>query len=180
MNKKKTKKIAFCGILASLSLVLMFSTTFVPIASFAIPALSGCVLIAVVTETNVKWGFGVYAVVAVLSILIVPDREAALFYIAFAGYYPVLYAVLGRIKNKKLRMLAKLAVFNAAMAVQAFISIKVLNIPVEEAAIFGKYTIIIMLAVLNAVFIVYDRSMDGLIVWYINVIRPKVRGVFKI
>lgn len=180
MDKKKTKKIAFCGIIASLSIVLMFSTGLFPIASYAIPSIAGCMLIAVVIEAGLKWGFAVYAVTAVLSTFIVPDKDAMLFYISFAGYYPVLYAVLSRIANKKLRVIAKLAVFNAAMIIQACISIYIFKLPIEELMELGKYGIVIALVVLNAVFIIYDRSLDGLIVWYLKIIRPKVKRIFKI
>ena len=81
-------KVAFCGIVAALSAVLMFLTGLVPVATLAIPAIAGCLLIPVVVESGLSWGFGVYAVCSVLSFLLAADREAALFYVLFFGYYP--------------------------------------------------------------------------------------------
>lgn len=50
--------------------------------------------IAIVAETNVRYGFAVYCVVSVLADFADTDREAILFYILFFGYYPTLYGLL--------------------------------------------------------------------------------------
>lgn len=114
--RSKAAKVALCGVVSALSVVLMLMTGIVPIATIALPALAGCLTIAIVAETNVRYGFAVYCVVSVLAILLTPDREAILFYILFFGYYPTLYGLLMRIKRKPLRVLAKFGVFNLAMA----------------------------------------------------------------
>lgn len=89
-------KVAFCGVMAALSLVVMLLAGVVPVATIALPAVAGCLLIPVVVEAGLAWGFGVYGVCSVLAFLLVPDREAFLFYALFFGYYPVLYAPLGQ------------------------------------------------------------------------------------
>ncbi len=65
---ENSMKVAFCGIVAALSAVLMFLTGLVPVATLAIPAIAGCLLIPVVVESGLSWGFGVYAVCSVLLI----------------------------------------------------------------------------------------------------------------
>lgn len=107
--RSKAAKVALCGVVSALSVVLMLMTGIVPVATIALPALAGCLTIAIVAETNVRYGFAVYCVVSVLAILLTPDREAILFYILFFGYYPTLYGLLMRIKRKPLRVLAKSA-----------------------------------------------------------------------
>ena len=114
--RSKAAKVALCGVVSAFSVVLMLMTGIVPIATIALPALAGCLTIAIVAETNVRYGFAVYCVVSVLAILLTPDREAILFYILFFGYYPTLYGLLMRIKRKPLRVLAKFGVFNLAGA----------------------------------------------------------------
>ena len=89
---KNSMKVAFCGVMAALSLVVMLLAGVVPVATVALPAVAGCLLIPVVVEAGLAWGFGVYGVCSVLAFLLVPDREAFLFYALFFGYYPVLYA----------------------------------------------------------------------------------------
>ena len=127
--RSKAAKVALCGVVSALSVVLMLMTGIVPIATIALPALAGCLTIAIVAETNVRYGFAVYCVVSVLAILLTPDREAILFYILFFGYYPTLYGLLMRIKRKPLRVLAKFGVFNLAMALETALAVWVLVHP---------------------------------------------------
>lgn len=176
---KNTSRIALCGVIAALDVVVLFLTGLIPTATVALPALAGYFLIAVVAETSVRYGFAVYAVVAVLSLLLVPDREAALLYIVFFGYYPALYGVLGRIGNRVLCWAAKLAVFNAAMIAEGLLAAFVLMLPMEELLPFGWISIPIFLILLNAIFILYDLSMNGLIVMYIRRIHPAVRKFLR-
>lgn len=173
--RSKAAKVALCGVVSALSVVLMLMTGIVPIATIALPALAGCLTIAIVAETNVRYGFAVYCVVSVLAILLTPDREAILFYILFFGYYPTLYGLLMRIKRKPLRVLAKFGVFNLAMA----LAVWVLQIPLSEMEVFGKWSILILAVMLNVVFVLYDYSMNGLIVLYIRRLHPLVQKYIK-
>lgn len=173
--RSKAAKVALCGVVSALSVVLMLMTGIVPIATIALPALAGCLTIAIVAETNVRYGFAVYCVVSVLTILLTPDREAILFYILFFGYYPTLYGLLMRIKRKPLRVLAKFGVFNLAMA----LAVWVLQIPLSEMEVFGKWSIPILAVMLNVVFVLYDYSMNGLIVLYIRRLHPLVQKYIK-
>ena len=137
---KNSMKVAFCGIVAALSAVLMFLTGLVPVATLAIPAIAGCLLIPVVVESGLSWGFGVYAVCSVLSFLLAADREAALFYVLFFGYYPALYAVLGRVKNKVLRILAKLLCLQCGSGHRnPYLNLPPLGIPLETISFLGPF-----------------------------------------
>ena len=177
--RSKAAKIALCGVVSALSVVLMLLTGIVPIATIALPALAGCLTIAVVAETNIRYGFAVYCVVSVLAILLTPDREAILFYILFFGYYPTLYGVLMRIKKKPLRVLAKFGVFNLAMVLEGVLAVWFLQIPLSEMEAFGKWSIPIMAVLLNLVFVMYDYAMNGLIVLYIRRLHPLVQKYMK-
>ena len=173
--RSKAAKIALCGVVSALSVVLMLLTGIVPIATIALPALAGCLTIAVVAETNIRYGFAVYCVVMLLT----PDREAILFYILFCGYYPTLYGVLMRIKKKPLRVLAKFGVFNLAMVLEGVLAVWFLQIPLSEMEAFGKWSIPIMAVLLNLVFVMYDYAMNGLIVLYIRRLHPLVQKYMK-
>ncbi len=179
MLRSKTSKVALCGVIAALSVTLLFLTGIVPVATIAMPAVAGCFLIAVVAEIGLRYGVAVYAAVCVLSVLLVPDREAALFYIVFFGYYPVLYGVLSRIRNRVLCWVAKLLVFNAAAVVEALLAVWLLAIPMEEIVPFGWPFLPVLLLLMNAVFVLYDLSMNGLIVFYIRRLHPFVHRYFK-
>ena len=134
---KQPMKLAFSGVMAALATVLLFLTGVAPMATLALPAIAGCLVIPVVVEAGLAWGFGMYGVCSVLSFLLASDREAFLFYLLFFGHYPALFAVLGRIGNKVARYVAKFLVFNAAMALEVLLSVYVLGIPFESFGILG-------------------------------------------
>ena len=95
-----TIRVAFCGVLAGLGLALMFLTALLPMATFALPALAGLLMIMIVIEMGARWAWPTFAVVAILSVFFVPDKQAALLYVIFFGYYPILKALIERLKNK--------------------------------------------------------------------------------
>ncbi len=177
---KKSKKVALCGVLAALSAVLLFFTGIIPVATLALPAIAGCLLIPVVAEIGTAWGFGLYAVCAALAFFVSPDREAALFYLLFFGHYPVLIGVIGRIKNRAARYGVKLLVFNAAVIAETLLSIFVLGIPWETISFLGRATPVVLLVLANVVFLMYDRAMDGLILLYFKKFHDRVRRLLKL
>lgn len=177
---RTTKKIAFCGIIAALILVLMFLSGLIPIATIAIPAIAGCLLIAVVVEAGISWGFTVYAVCSVLSMILATDKEAALFFVLFFGYYPVLFAVLCKMKNKLLRYFVKLLIFNSSFLLELWLSINLLGIPFEAIEMLGSWSLPVLLIMANIVFVIYDYALNGLIHRYIHSFHNKIQRIFKI
>ena len=176
---KRSIQVAFCGVLAALSAAVMFLTGVFPTATLGLTALAGCALIPAVAELGAAWGFGTYAVVAALSLLLAPDREAALLYVLFFGYYPALYGVLARIGKRPLRAAAKLLLFNAAMAGEALLSVFVLGIPWESVSFLGAATVPALLALANLAFLLYDRALGSLIALYFQRARGPVRRILR-
>ena len=159
---KNSMKLALCGMMAALSTVLLFLTGAAPVATLALPAIAGCLLIPVVVEVGLP-----------------PDRQALLFYVLFFGHYPALFAVLGRIRAKALRYAAKLLVFNAAMALEVLLSVYLLGIPFESFAILGPLGPVLLAVLANVVFIVFDRALEGLIVQYLHRLHPRMAKILR-
>ena len=86
---KNSMKLALCGMMAALSTVLLFLTGAAPVATLALPAIAGCLLIPVVVEVGLPWAFGVYGVCSVLGVFLAPDRQALACLFCALGYeYP--------------------------------------------------------------------------------------------
>ncbi len=171
----KSRKIAFGGIVAALSLVLMLLTGVLPFGTYALPCFAGILLTTIVIEFGVPWAIGVYAGVSVLSFLLVSDREAALYYILILGIYPVLKSLFERIKLRWLSFLIKLLYFNCAAVAAFYISIYVLSIPVESFSLFGVNMPLLFLFIGNVVFVVYDICVTRLISAYLNEWRSRFK-----
>lgn len=173
--KKSTFKLAFCSLVAALSVALMFLTGLIPVGTYAAPCMVGIFLCAVVIESGYAGGFAVYAVVSVLSFLISADKEAVLYYIGFLGLYPILKGLIERIRFIWLQYIIKLVFFNAAMIAIFYIGIFVLGIPKESFNLFGVYLPWVFLVIGNAVFFIYDICATRLISLYIMKWREKLR-----
>lgn len=175
MLLKRTRKLALCGVIAALSTVVLFLTGVLPTATVALPAAAGVLLIPVVAECGTGWGFGAYAVCGALAFLSAPDREAALIYVLFFGYYPVLFGLLEKLGSPVLRWATKLLVFNAAAAAEGLLAVYVLGIPWENIGFLGQATLPVLLVLANVVFVLYDYVLRGFIRLYYQRVQERVR-----
>ena len=176
---KNSMRVAFCGVIAALSTVLFLLTGVVPVATIALPAIAGCLLIPVVVEVGLPWAFGVYVVCCVLGLLFAPDREALLIYLLFFGYYPALFAVVGRIRSRVLRYGVKLLVLNVAVVLEVLLSVYALGIPLETLSILGPAGPVVLWVLANVVFVVYDLALEGLIVQYLNRVHDRLGKLLR-
>lgn len=110
MMKNAAGRVAFCGVMAALAIVLMSLGNLVPAATFCCPMLGSLLLIPVLDGCGKKYALCWYAAVSVLSLLLLTDREAALLFLLL-GYYPILKPTIDRLPLKPLRLLCRLSVF---------------------------------------------------------------------
>ena len=179
MNKRNGVKIAFCGIAAALSLVILMMTV-IPITEISLAALAGIIGIPVVIEFGRKTGLAVYAVVSILALILIPTIEGKALYIAFFGYYPVLKSALEcRCMPRIAEWGVKLAVFNGAIIVSYLLMLNVFGLPKDSFQIGGISLPWVFLLLGNAVFFLYDWCLTGLIAKYLTAWQPRVRRLFK-
>ena len=175
----KSGKIALGGLLTALGVVLMFLTGLIPIGTYALPAIAGVLLIVAVIEIGAKWAWMIYAAVAVLSLLFAADKEAALLFVLFFGYYPFLKSFLERISNKVLSWISKFAVFNVAVVACFFLAVNFLQLPEDSFTVFGIYLPWVFLILGNAVFLIYDIALSGLVATYVEKLHHRVTKTLK-
>ena len=175
----KSGKIALGGLLTALGVVLMFLTGLIPIGTYALPAIAGVLLIVAVIEIGATWAWMIYAAVAVLSLLFAADKEAALLFVLFFGYYPVLKSFLERISNKVLSWISKFAVFNVAVVACFFLAVNFLQLPEDSFTVFGIYLPWVFLILGNAVFLIYDIALSGLVATYVEKLHHRVTKTLK-
>ncbi len=173
--KNSTLRVAVCSIVAALSTVLMLMTTLIPIGTYAFPCFAGMIIAVIVVEYGLKWSLGVYASVAILSLILAGDKEAAVFFIVLFGYYPILKNIFERrIKSKLMRICLKLIVFNAAAVSAFFITTFLLSIPAEEYSIMGFYVPWVFLIIGNIFFVIYDYAISLFAIQYVQRLRGKI------
>ena len=153
--KNKTKNTAVCGLMTALSVVLMMLTTLVPVFMYVLPIVTGLLVLFTADASNKKWGLGVYFSTAFLSLLLITDKEAALTYALFFGYYPLIKDIIEKLP-KWVAWILKLVLFNLAAVGIGVISFYLFGVSGDEYNEFGKFTIPILLIMANVVFILYD------------------------
>lgn len=172
---KASYKVSIGGVIGALSLVLMLLTSLVPFGTFAFPTFAGILLICIVFELGYSWAFVVYGVVSVLSLLMLVDKEAALYYTMFLGFYPVVKGLIERIPSKIAQYIVKFALFNTCVISAFFISINIFAIPKESFNLFGLYIPWVFLILGNLIFLPYDRCVSIMVVVYMQ----KFHKIFK-
>ena len=176
-RKTGTKLVALSGIIAALSVVIMLVAYF-PYFTYAMPAIAGCFLMILVFESGKKSAFSVFAAVSVLSFFVC-EKEAALSYIFFFGYYPIVKAVLERIKLRPLEYIAKFALFNISFGAILLLGTFVFGVDAGDMGDFGKYTALVLFAGGNIMFICYDFCLTKLVSLYLQKYRSKITKLLR-
>lgn len=177
---RPAKKIAFCGVIAALEVVLMMMTSLIPVGTFAFPCLAGAVSVMIVIEYGWKWALSVFAVVSVLSFFLAGDKEAVLYYTLVFGYYPVYKNVIERcVKSRAFQYVLKFALFNAAAIASFYAATFLLSVPSEEFTFFGVYVPFVFLVAGNVLFLLYDLALSVYINQYVVKFRNIIFKYFK-
>lgn len=175
-----TFNIAFCGIISALSVMVMF-ISLVPSFAYAMPAVAGIFIWVISEQIGKKWAFLSYVAVALLSFMLIPEIEADFFFLSFFGYYPTLRFCLDKIKNKIVRFLVKLGIFNAAIIVTYQILCVILSAEemLEGLEDFGAYAIYILWGTGNIAFLLYDFFLGYMREIYVKFIKPRVAKIIN-
>ncbi len=158
MNVKlSSARMALCGIMAALAVVIMSFGSIIPFATFCCPILAMLITIPIAAECPPKLGLTLYAAIALLALLLAGDKEAAFLYL-FLGYYPFLRPSLEKIHSRILRLIVKHGIFTCAVIAMYLLLIFVfrLDAVAEELQSTGTVLNGALLIMGNIVFYVFD------------------------
>lgn len=172
--RSKSYRVALGGIVAALCVVMMFLTGVIPALYIAAPMAAGMLMLILVEEVSVGWGWLTYIAVSLLALIITFDKEAALMFMLFFGYYPILRRNFEHIRQKPLRLAAKLLLFNCFLVLDWWLTVFVLGLPSFDDTAPYMYVILILAA--NAMFLFYDRLLARMGWFYHKVFVKKVLG----
>ncbi len=154
----KSKNTAFCGMVSALSVVLMLVTTVLPVMMYVLPIVTGILIMLTAEVTNKKWAIGTFFSTAIISLLMLTEKETALTYLFFFGWYPLAREHLSKIP-KAIQFIIKLVIFNFSAVAIGVVGVYVFGVSKEDYTEFGKYTIPILLAMANVVFVLYEMML---------------------
>ena len=156
-KQSKASSVALGGVLAALAVVIMCMGTIIPVATYVCPMLCAVVLQMVLKTCGTRIAWAWYAAVAILSALLVPDKEAAAVFL-FLGYYPI---VKPRLDRAKLRWLWKGLLFNGSVVVMYWLLIQLLGLSqvMEDFGGMGAAMLAALLILENVTFFLLDRLL---------------------
>ena len=148
--KKKSKRIAVCGVMAALGVVIMMLGAFLGVGTYLAPMLVGVCLIPVGREWGARYQILLWIAISLLCLMLVSDPEENLMFLGLFGWYPVVRPVLQKLPPV-LRGIVKLLLFNVAV-----IALELLVLLVLAPESIGTALTVLLLVLGNVTFFVYD------------------------
>lgn len=155
----QASQMAFGGVMAALAVVIMCLGGMIPFATFVCPMICMLILQMVVACCGQRTGWAWYGAVAILALLLGPDKEAAAVFL-FLGYYPMLKP---KFEKMKFAWVWKLLFFNIAIGVMYFILLHIVGLDqvVQDYEEMGKILTAVMLVMGNAIFFMLDVILSS-------------------
>ncbi len=152
--KTAAKQMALGGILAALAVTVMAMGGLIPVATYVCPMINMLILSLVLRLCGQRTAWAWYGAVAILSLLLGPDKEAAAVFV-FLGYYPILKP---RLDGKKLGWLYKGLLFNVVILAMYWLLINLFGMAqiAGEFSELGQAMLAVMLVLGNVTFYLLD------------------------
>lgn len=158
MRNNGAKQIALGGMMAALAVVIMSLGGMIPSATFVCPMLCCLILQIVRTICGDRMAWAWYGAVAILSLLMGPDKEAAAVFV-FLGYYPILKP---KFDKSRLKWVWKLLYFDVVILAMYWLLIHLFGMAqlAQEWEELGIWMTGIMLLLGNVTFFLLDRVLS--------------------
>lgn len=145
--------------MTAVAVVIMSMGSLIPVNTYVCPVL--CILLhrLVLDRCGRRLGWCYYLAVALLSLLLAPDREAALVYLCM-GYYPMIRLWFDRIRPAFLAMGAKLLFFTVSGAASYGLLMILMGVNAVLAEFEGAPWLIVVTVMLwDVLFVLVDRLL---------------------
>ena len=175
MNRS-SRRMAVSGMMAALGTAVMLLGGVIPVATFCCPAIAGLALLPLVFDCSRTHALSAWAAIALLSLMLCPDKEAALLF-AFLGWYPVMkWWIDARLRRRWPRRRLKLLMWNAALGAMYALIFYVLRLDqvMADYQDMTRAMTVAMLLLGNLTLTLYDVALVRFAALYLRRIRPKL------
>lgn len=158
-----SKKIAFCSLMAVLGVLSMLVTAVLPTNTVFFFLFSTLFTYICVEEHGIRYGILTYAVITIISFLILPQKVSVAFYAMAVGYYPALKCRFERLDcSKAAKWSLKILFVLAAAAISYFIlkGFVAVKLPILLLFLFG-----------TVLFVIYDLALTYGLRFYVFRLR---------
>ncbi|MFZ5351568.1 MAG: hypothetical protein ACOZCL_02460 [Bacillota bacterium] len=165
------KKIAYGGILTSLTLLIIYFAGIAPSGKLALYAISSLPAAFMVIEFGAASAAAMFAAGGILSLLLLGNIPATIPYLIFFGYYSIVKYYIEKVTNASLEIVLKLLFFNTVLAASYFLYTEVFLLEINTEFTVRGWILAAALIVLQFVYLLYDYVFSRIIEYYYNRIR---------
>lgn len=166
-TRKQTVKLATAAMLTALGVVTLYLGSVIQVLDLTMVALCSVFIFFAVIEMGSPFPILIYAATSVLSMLLLPDKFAALMYLLFGGIYPVFKQKIERLPLL-FSWVIKVIYFNVVLALMVVSSMYLFHIE-DTGFTVGFF------GLGNVTFILYDVAITKLLSLYFFKLRKQMR-----
>ena len=161
--RNTAKKTALGGMTAALAVVIMCMGGLIPVATFVCPMMCMMMLWMTAKVSGRRIGWAWYGAVAMLGLMLSPDKESAAVFLCL-GFYPLVKPYLDRLPFS---FLWKLLLFNVIIAIMYAVMIRLLGMDqiASEYTGLGVAMTVILLVLGNITFLLLDLVFSRMSRW---------------
>lgn len=111
MQNKTARSAALGGINLALTMIFLFSGSFMPGFELTLYAASSLFVAVMIIEVGLKGGIGLYAAAVLLGFLLLPNKLSILPYACLFGLYGIVKYLIEKARNPILQILMKIIFF---------------------------------------------------------------------
>ena len=174
---KRTSRITLCAVCSALSVIFMLLGYF-PYLTYAVPAVAGLFVMIPLIEVGTSYAFASYAVSSVI-VLFIAEPETKVLYILLLGYYPIVKALIERLRKAPLEWALKLMLFNTTVVATYFALKFLTNIDIEDFGPLGEYGTVLFVVLCNIAFVMYDIAISRISLVYFSRLRKNINFFLK-
>lgn len=178
----RTKKLTFSASLVALGVLFMTLGAVFTVLDLTTAVLASLLVAFAYLELGSPYTWLVWLATALLSFIFFPGSFMWLTYLLVYGVYPILKGYIERLP-RPLWIIIKLVFVNIAMTVMLLFSEALIgqsffgdtaDIPFDPRIVYA-----VMWVLLNAAFLLYDRLIVVMVVWYNQRLRPRISNLLK-
>ena len=154
-----SRRMALCGMLTALAVVILLLGGLLPLATFCAPVLAMAALLPVL-ECGPRAAGIAWAATSLLALLLAADREMAMVMLFF-GWYPILRPRIARMTSPLTRLAAKVLLCSALIALLYGLLLKLMG-PATDLAGLSPVLTVMMLVLANLTFLLLDVALGRL------------------
>lgn len=169
--KDKVRNTAYSSVIAALISIIIIIGGFFDMLDLVCASVASLIIHIVYTEVGAKRAIMIYAVSAILSLIVLPMRSCPVYYATFFGYFPVIRAYLTKkIKLKWLSYSLLLLLYNLVMVALYTVFAGIFGITEEPV-----YMYVALLISSNLFYICFDMLMGRIMILYEYRIKDKLK-----